>query len=59
MTGKPYAVVGAGQGVYIISQQKNVKSSNDNVILKSQSLKNDSILKELSGNYDEVKNKLR
>jgi len=49
-----YIPIGAGQGIY-----KIVKSnSNDKMVIEPHSLVNNKILKDLSGDYEEVKKKL-
>jgi len=62
-----YAVIGNGQGIYKIENTGN-KTTNSiskdgntvqSAILKPQAIENKNILKELSGNYEDVKNKLR
>lgn len=61
----PYAVVGAGQGIYIITgtinnnnKLSNTSSNSGNVTLQPQAITNDNILKDLRGNYDYIKNTL-
>ena len=50
MKENPYAVVGTGQGIYIIDQHGKIKP---------QSINNENIMKELSGSYDKVKERYR
>ena len=57
-----YGVVGAGQGIYIIDNDKSKKStlnSESSTTLKPQAIKNENILKELSGEYKDLKTKLK
>jgi hypothetical protein len=46
-----YGVVGGGQGIY--------KIENKGATLKPQAIENKNIIKELSGNYEDVKDKLK
>ena len=48
-----YGVVGAGQGIY------KIENTNSKSTLKPQATENEDILKELSGNYEDVKSKLK
>jgi len=51
----PYGVIGAGQGIYLIENDTNTQHK----VLKPQAIRNDALLQELSGNYEDVKNKLK
>lgn len=57
-----YVPIGAGQGIYKIVQSKSKVNSLDsnlsNMVIEPQSIVNDDILKDLSGNYEDVKKKL-
>ena len=57
-----YGVVGAGQGIYILddSTTKGINSAvKSEGIVKPQAIENKDILKELSGKYEDIKNKLK
>ncbi|WP_027632033.1 hypothetical protein [Clostridium hydrogeniformans] len=56
-----YVPVGGGQGLYIIENSNNYKSINaiQNTILKPHSIENKDILKDLKGNYEDIKQKLK
>ncbi|WP_040210387.1 hypothetical protein [Clostridium polynesiense] len=55
-----YVPVGGGQGIYIIENtNSNLKSSNSITTLKPQSLENKEILKDLTGNYNDIKQTLK
>lgn len=62
-----YIPVGGGQGIYRVvenkqSEQNNVRlasTNSSNFILEPQSLQNDKILKDLKGDYEQVKKMLK
>ncbi len=53
-----YVPVGSGQGIYKVVKSNSKKSTSDEQVIEPQSLVNEDILKDLKGNYKDVKSKL-